>query len=163
MKAKEIMNAKPVCCTPSDTVQSAAQLMLEHDCGSLPVIEDKSSQLVVGVVTDRDLTVRVLADGKGPTTKVADVMTSDPESCLADDDLELVQRTMANMQLRRVIVVDAAGRCVGIIAQADLARASAEGEKVRAIDVARVVERISEPSNERDRRDAAGIDVQPRI
>jgi CBS domain-containing protein len=163
MIAKEIMNANPVCCTPNDTAQAAARLMHEHDCGSLPVVEDKGSLRLVGIVTDRDLTIRVLADGKGPTTRVDAAMTPDPETCLADDDLELVQRTMADMQLRRLLVVDVAGRCVGIIAQADLARAASQGESVSPMDVARVVERISEPSRERDRRDADGIDTQPRI
>ena len=74
MKAGELMSAKPACCTPEDTVLKAAQLMREHDCGCIPVVEDEESNRAVGVITDRDIACRCTADGKGPETLVKDVM-----------------------------------------------------------------------------------------
>ncbi len=144
MKARELMSAQPACCTPNDTVQEAARLMRECDCGCIPVVEDKESNRLVGVITDRDIACRCTAEGKGPKTPVREAMSHDPKSCRPDDDIEAVERIMADDQVRRVPVMDDRGRCVGIIAQADLAlnaRAATDSE------VGRVVERISEPAH----------------
>jgi CBS domain-containing protein len=144
MKAGELMSAQPACCTPSDTVQDAAGLMRECDCGCIPVVEDKESNRLVGVITDRDITCRCTAEGKGPKTPVREAMSRDPKTCGPDDDVEAVEKIMADSQVRRVPVMDDQGRCVGMIAQADLAlnaRAASDSE------VGRVVERISEPAH----------------
>jgi CBS domain-containing protein len=144
MKAGELMTAQPACCTPEDTIRLAAQLMREHDCGCIPVVEDTESKRLVGVVTDRDIACRCTAEGKGPDTPVREAMSPDPKCCRTDNDVETVEKIMAEEQVRRVPVMDGLGCCVGMISQADLAlnqRAATEHE------VAKVVERISEPAH----------------
>jgi CBS domain-containing protein len=125
-------------------VREAAQLMLEHDCGCIAVVE-KGTMRLIGVVTDRDISCRCVAQGSGPETRVQEVMTADPRSCHPEDDVAAVEQIMMQAQVRRVPVVDAQGDCIGMIAQADLAvrdRAVSEGE------LGRVVERISEPGHQ---------------
>jgi CBS domain-containing protein len=146
MRAQDIMTISPACVTPDEKLRKAAQLMADSDCGCIPVVDAGDNRRVVGVVTDRDIAIRGVAQGKGPDTKVADVMTADAECCLPDDDIETVERIMADRQVRRVVIVDDDGYCVGIVAQADLARASGKQGDVTKQDVARVVERISEPA-----------------
>jgi CBS domain-containing protein len=146
MKAQDLMTAGPACCTPDDRAERAAQLMADNDCGSIPVIADRNDSRVVGVLTDRDIAVRGVAKGKGPDTRVRDLMTPDPFCCSTDADVKDVERVMAERQVRRVVVVDGGGRCVGVIAQADLALAAERTQDVSDIEVARVVERISEPA-----------------
>jgi CBS domain-containing protein len=141
MKAQELMTKAPACCTPESTVREAAQLMLEHDCGCIAVVENGTKRLI-GVVTDRDIACRCVAQGGGPETRIQDVMTTDPRSCHPEDDVAAVEQIMMQAQVRRVPVVDGRGDCIGMIAQADLAvrdRAVSESE------LGRVVERISEP------------------
>jgi CBS domain-containing protein len=143
MNAQELMTAQPACCTPEDTVQQAAQLMRDHDCGCIPVVEDRNSHRLLGVVTDRDITIRCTAEGKGPKTRVKDTMSPNPRCCRPEDTIEAVERIMAEEQVRRVPVVDERGACIGMIAQADLAlneQAASDSE------VGKVVERISEPA-----------------
>jgi len=158
MKAREIMTANPACITPDATAQEAARLMAECDCGVVPVVEDTRSKRLVGVVTDRDLAVRGLAQGKGADTRVRDLMTANPSCCAPDDDLKEVERTMADRMVRRVPVVDERGCCVGVIAQADLARAAERRRGVTDKEVARVVEKLSEPAQ----TSAAGFGGSPR-
>jgi CBS domain-containing protein len=143
MRAREIMTRNPVCCTASDTVQHAAKLMAEHDCGCLPVVDDLQSRTVVGTITDRDIACRCTAEGKGPHTTVQEAMTADPSCCRPDDDVKAVERLMESRQVRRVPIVDEEGCCIGIVAQADLARA--EGRGVTDREVGHLVERVSEP------------------
>jgi CBS domain-containing protein len=144
MKARELMTAQPACCAPEDTIRDAAQLMREHDCGCIPVVEDKESNRLVGVVTDRDIACRCTAEGKGPETSVREAMSENPRCCGPSDDVETVEKIMVDAQVRRVPVVDDRGCCVGMIAQADLAvNASAATDS----EVGKVVERISEPAH----------------
>ena len=140
MKAREIMTGDPACCTPTDTARHVAALMVDCDCGCVPVVSDLETQRLVGVVTDRDLATRGLARGLGPETPVRDLMTDNPSCCGPDDDLAAVERIMAERQVRRVPVVDGDGCCVGIVAQADLAR---ERGEVDERELGRVVEAIS--------------------
>lgn len=144
MKVSELMTPDPCCCSTSASVTEAARIMRDNDCGSVPVVDDAGC--IVGIVTDRDLAVRALAEGKGADTSVADLMTPVPYCCRPDDSVDAVERTMAANQVRRVPIVDATGCCVGIVAQADLARAALDGARVTEHEVAIVVERISEPS-----------------
>jgi CBS domain-containing protein len=141
MKAQELMTKPPACCTPESTVREAAQLMLKHDCGCIAVVQ-KGTMRLSGVVTDRDIACRCVAQGKGSETRVEDVMTTDPRSCHPDDDVAAVEQIMMQAQIRRVPVVDARGDCIGMIAQADLA---VRDKAVSESDLGRVVERISEP------------------
>ena len=143
MKARELMTADPTCCTPEDTIQQAAQLMRDHDCGCIPVVEDKQNNRLVGVVTDRDITTRCTAEGKGPQTRIKDALSPNPTCCGPDDDVEAVERIMTGEQVRRVPVVDQRGSCVGMIAQADLAL---NHQAATETEVGKVVERISEPA-----------------
>jgi CBS domain-containing protein len=143
MKAREIMTGGPACCTPTDTARHAAELMSDRDCGCLPVVSDLQSHRLVGVVTDRDLATRALARGLGPETPVRDLMSDNPSCCGPDDDLAAVERIMAERQVRRVPVLDDDGCCVGMVAQADLAR---ERGAVDERELGRVVEAISAES-----------------
>lgn len=156
MKAREIMTENPACCTPEDTAQTAARRMVENDCGCLPVVSDVESREIVGVVTDRDLAARGVAEGRAPDTPVREMMSASPSCCTPDDDIEDVERIMAERQVRRVPVIDDQGCCMGMIAQADLARHEQEADDH---EVRRTVERISEP---RDRpRSESEVGVQP--
>jgi CBS domain-containing protein len=143
MKASELMTAQPCCASADDSARDVAQLMRDNDCGSVPVVDQ--SGCVVGIVTDRDLAIRALADGKDGSTRVRELMTASPRCCDASDDIEAVERTMSDLQVRRIPVVDADGRCVGIISQADLARA-ANRDRVTEHEVAIVVQSISDPN-----------------
>jgi CBS domain-containing protein len=146
MRAKEIMTANPRCVSTTDKVEAAARIMRDADCGSIPVVDDATGK-VVGMVTDRDLAVRVLAGNRGSDTNVTDVMTGYPYAARPDDDLRHVEKLMVERQVRRVPIVDADGRCVGIISQGDIARAAlAKPEMVSDREVAVVVERISSPA-----------------
>lgn len=144
MKVREIMTENPVCCTVDSSVREAASLMQRADCGCVPVVEDELSNRLVGVVTDRDLTVRGLARGMGPDTLVRDLMSGGVRSCSPEMDVEAVERIMSEQQVRRVPVVDDTGRCMGMVAQADLAR-EATRNRLGEDELAHVVERVSEP------------------
>jgi CBS domain-containing protein len=152
MKASELMTASPCCCSTDDSLQDVARIMRDNDCGSVPVVDD--SGCVVGIVTDRDLAVRALAEGKESDATVRDVMTLSPCCCGPDDDVRDVERTMTDNQVRRVPIVDATGCCVGIVAQADLALA-AERRRVSEHEIAIVVEKISEPGPQSINRGAS--------
>lgn len=146
MKAKELMTQKPACVTATDTLQTAAMLMEEHDCGCIPVIESSGSDRVIGVITDRDIAIRGVGKGRGVETIVRDLMSTDVASCVPESDVDDVARVMGDRQIRRVVILDADGGCVGIVAQADLARAAESQGEITDREVARVVERISEPA-----------------
>ncbi len=147
MRAQDLMTMSPVCVTPDEELRKVAQLMAEKDCGCIPVVDSSDNRHVIGVVTDRDIAIRAVAEGKGPSTKARDIMTADPRCCLPDDELRAVEHVMAEQQVRRVVIVDDDGSCVGIVAQADLARATEKAPDVTERDVARVVERISQPAS----------------
>jgi CBS domain-containing protein len=142
MKVREIMTQNPATATPDTTARDAARLMKQHDCGALPVCEPGSGR-VVGVVTDRDIAIRAVAEGRPVETPVRELMTPSPECVRADDDLDKVESLMADRQVRRVPVVDESGKVIGMVAQADLAR---ELKAVGKRDFSKVVESISEPA-----------------
>jgi CBS domain-containing protein len=142
MKAKELMTTNPACCTPDATAQQAAHLMEENDCGCIPVVEDGESKFLVGVITDRDLALRGVGRGRSPETPVKELMTTDVSAVKPEDPVDRVEELMADLQVRRVPVIDEDGCCVGIIAQADLAL---DDDTASDAEVGQVVERISEP------------------
>ena len=117
--AKDIMTRHPQVVTPDTSVQQAAQLMKSGDTGVLPVVESQGSKRPVGVITDRDIALRVVAEGRTSAT-VREAMTSSVRTAKEDDSLKDVMRVMADEQVRRMPVVDDRGELVGIIAQADL-------------------------------------------
>jgi CBS domain-containing protein len=129
-KCNEVMTKDPVCCLPNDSVAKAAELMHSKNIGSIPVIENEQTRKLVGIVTDRDLALKIVAEGRdAKSTKVEAVMTRKVVTCLADDDLQKALDAMAEHQLRRIPVVDNDNRIVGIIAQADVATRVDDSEK----------------------------------
>jgi CBS domain-containing protein len=146
MKVRDIMTERPAICSVDDTIEQAARLMEQNDCGCIPVVEGRDQNLV-GVVTDRDITLRATGRGHSLNTRVRDVMTASPHCCKADDDVQQLERIMSEQQVRRIPVIDHTGRCcIGMVAQADLARAAERTSEVTDAEVGRVVERISEPT-----------------
>jgi CBS domain-containing protein len=133
-KCNEVMTKNPVCSLPDDRVAKVAQLMKRENVGSIPVIENDQTRILVGIVTDRDLTLRIVAKGRDAnSTKVEAVMTSKVVTCLADDDLQKAMNAMSEHQLRRIPVVDKNNMVVGIIAQADVATRVDQPEKTAAM------------------------------
>ena len=137
-KCSEVMTREPVCCEPEDSVAQVAALMKSEDVGSIPVVDSREGRRLVGIVTDRDLVVNVLAEGVAvDRAAIREAMTPNPASCHEDDDIKKAVDLMADRQVRRMPIVDGAGRLCGIIAQADVAtrvkRDSTTGELVEAI------------------------------
>ncbi len=121
-KCNEVMTKDLICCLPNDTVLKAADLMKRESIGPILVIENEKSQKLVGIVTDRDLALKVVAEGRDAnTTKVNKVMTHKLITCQAEDDLQKALDAMAEHQLRRIPIVDSDNKLLGIIAQADIA------------------------------------------
>ena len=130
MKCKQAMTPDPVCCIPTDTVSRVAKTMKTEDVGSLPVCESRSSRKLVGIITDRDLAIKVIADSRDPSkVTTADVMTWNPMTCHPDDDLDIAVHSMQSEQVRRIPIVDDAGVLVGIISQADIALRGSRPER----------------------------------
>lgn len=141
MKCNELMTKNPVCCMPSDNVVRAAQLMKREDIGSIPIIEAEQTKKLAGMLTDRDLALKIVAEARDPqSTKVEDVMTRKVVSCRTDDDLQKVLDLMGEHQLRRIPVLDKNNGIVGIISQADLATRFDHPKRTAA-----TVKEISEP------------------
>jgi CBS domain-containing protein len=137
MKCSDVMTKDPKTCAPTDFVQQAAQLMKSEDVGPIPIVGDNGK--LEGLITDRDIVLKVVAEGRDPkTTKLSEVMTTDLISCTLDGDIEEMLDLMEDNQVRRMPVVDASGRLVGIVSQADIATRLDEPEKT-----AELVEDIS--------------------
>ena len=144
MKARDLMTPDPAQVTPTDTLQRVSQLMAEHDCGCIPVV-NTDQRAVVGVVTDRDIAIRAVAEGLPPSTPISEIMTSSPDCVGPDDDVDAVERLMSERQIRRIVVVGDAGECLGMIAQADLARAAKRKQEPTPKEMVDVLEKISRP------------------
>lgn len=138
MKVEEIMTKDPACGTATTSLQEIAQMMIEHDCGCIPIVENEENKKPVGMLTDRDITIRTVAHGKNPLEMVAgEVMTEQVVTVTPETSVEDCCNKMENNQIRRIAVVDENGGCCGIVAQADVATKSTN-EKT-----AEVVEEIS--------------------
>jgi CBS domain-containing protein len=118
MRVKEAMSNDVQIANPNQSIRDAARLMAEIDAGVLPVGENDR---LVGMITDRDIAVRAVAQGKGPTTSVRDVMSEEVKYCFEDDDIDEVAQNMADLKVRRLPVLNADKRLVGIISLGDLA------------------------------------------
>src|SRR5687768_4393467 len=122
MKVSEVMTANPVCCVPTDTAQKAAQVLRDNDIGSVPVVTDQESRKLIGIITDRDICCSLVADGLDPkTTTIEKYISAQPITCRDGENLDECEQAMQEHQVRRIPVVDGEGRCIGIVAQADLA------------------------------------------
>ena len=124
MKVSEVMTRDVRLIEPTQTIQDAARLMAELDAGIMPVRE---ADRLVGMITDRDIAVRAVAEGRGPDTPVREVMTEDVKYCYEDDDTEDVARNMADIQVRRLPVLTRDKRLVGIISLGDMAVTDGSG------------------------------------
>ena len=129
-KCNEIMTKNPVYCLPNDSVTKVAELMKSENIGSIPIVDNEQTEKLVGIVTDRELALKIIAEGRyAKSTKVEAVMTHKLVTCHADDDLQKALDAMAEHQLRRIPVVDNDNKIVGIIAQADVATRAGQPEK----------------------------------
>ena len=130
MQVNEIMTAAVECCTPQDTAQKPAEIMKSADTGVVPVLAAEDNPKVVGIVTDRDLCLGVVATGRNPRdVLVRDCMTDRVVACHPEDDVRKVADIMAENQVRRVPVVDPDGGLMGIISLADISQEDRMGTK----------------------------------
>lgn len=142
MKAQDIMSKNPACVTPNTTLVDAARLMKDENIGIVPVVESTSSRRLVGVVTDRDIAVRAVAEGRdGVTTSVGHVMSANVSTTTVDRSVDDVMELMGREQIRRVPVVDDRGVLVGIISQADIVLDAKDDKRAE-----KTVEQISKPT-----------------
>jgi CBS domain-containing protein len=141
MTCAEVMTPSPTCCNPQHTTSEAAELMQREDVGLVPVTAQDGNKLI-GVITDRDIVLKVVAEGRDPrSTGVTEVMSTDLATCLPQETVETVMDLMATRQLRRIPIVDRDGSLVGIVAQADVATRIANPQ-----ETGQVVQAISEPA-----------------
>lgn len=138
-KSSDVMTKDLVYCLPDESVANVAQLMKKEDIGPVLIVDNEENKTLVGIVTDRDLALKVVGEGRDPkNTKVEDVMTAKVVTSRAGDSVENAMKAMAQYQLRRIPVVDDHNRLVGIISQADVATRLNEPKKT-----AEVVKEIS--------------------
>jgi len=141
MKVSEVMSTEPACCTPATSIPEVARMMAEHDCGAIPVLESERSRKPVGVITDRDITVRLVAQEREPLRSTANDAMSPAAVVIGEDsEIEQAARAMQANRLRRVLVVSGDGACVGMLALADIADALPEGQS------ASVLRQVSRPN-----------------
>jgi CBS domain-containing protein len=140
MKIQEIMSADPSTVTPDTPITEAARLMKEHNIGMLPVVETEGSRRLVGVVTDRDITIRHVAEGHLSDCPVREAMTDNVSTCKPDENVDKVMNLMAQEQVRRIPIVDERGDLVGIVSQADIVLEAGDGKKAE-----QTLEQISRP------------------
>ena len=139
-KCTDVMTKDVVTCTPENTIAEVARLMKTEDIGPGLILDNEQSKTLVGIVTDRDIVVKAIADGKDvKTTRVGDVMSKKLVTCRADDDVDVAMKSMAQFQLRRIPVVGENMKLLGIISQADVATRVDAPEKT-----GEVVKEISE-------------------
>lgn len=122
MKIRDIMTRDPACAALSDSAQRVAKTLCDDNIGSMPVVADRESKKLVGMITDRDLCCSVIAQGMDPkTTKIEKLVSLSPFSCRDGENIVACERLMQEHQVRRIPIVDAEDRVIGIVSQADLA------------------------------------------
>ena len=143
MKAQDIMSKNPTCVTPETSLVDAARLMKTENIGVVPVVDTPDSLRLVGVLTDRDIAIRAVAEGKdGITTSVGHIMTTQVRTSAPGDSVSDVMELMGREQVRRIPIVDDRGILMGIIAQADIVLEAKDNKKAE-----KTVEQISKPSS----------------
>lgn len=153
MKIREVMTKNPACCWPSNSALTAATMMQEKDTGVLPVIHDPFTPTLVGMVTDRDLCLHVVAGGRDPAhIWVSECMTADPVCCTPEDDVVRALELMKEHRVRRLPVVNMKGEIVGVLGLSDLVRKDA----VVGSEIVAALKGICEPGHE-TRESAAEI------
>lgn len=153
MQARDIMTTDVACCTRDTNLRDVAHLMVEHDCGAIPVVEDEEGRKPVGIVTDRDITCRTVAQGKNPLELTAgDCMTRTSTAVTPETDVDECCRILEEQQIRRAPVVDEKGSCCGIVAQADIAHHAGQDK------AGEVVQQVSQPT---EAPSAVGAGSQP--
>jgi CBS domain-containing protein len=147
MQVKKIMTKNPACCTSDSTLQEVAHMMEMYDCGCIPVVDNHQSKRPIGTITDRDITIRTFSTGKNPLDmKASDIMTTDIVTVTPDTNVYHCLNVMEDRQIRRVLVVDRSGKCVGIVAQADLAE-----HVTNPAETMEFLREVSESENDRSR------------
>ena len=131
MKISELMTRDVETIQPDQTAQEAAKFMLRADAGSIPVTE---GERLIGMITDRDIAVRGVAEGRGPDTPVRELMTDGIVCASIDEDVEAVAQKMSDAQVRRLPVVDADDRLVGMVSLGDLSREAQESAASTALE-----------------------------
>ena len=138
-KVSDVMTPNPLCVMENDSIREVARMMRDGDCGAVPVVDSKDKKKLVGMITDRDIVIRVVAEGKNPEhATVADAMTRGVHSVKEDESIDSVYQIMSKEQVRRVPVVGRNDEVVGIVAVADVASNDENDRKL-----ARTVEKIS--------------------
>jgi Predicted signal-transduction protein containing cAMP-binding and CBS domains len=134
------MTVNPSCCLTTDTVYQAAQLMKSEDVGPIPIVNDPEIRKLEGIITDRDIVLKVVAEGRDPnTTRVSEIMSKDVFTCRVNDDAHKATHLMEEHQVRRVPIVNENGQLAGIVSQADVATRMGE-----PANTAEVVKEISQ-------------------
>ena len=129
----EFMTENPACCTPATPLQQVAKMFVDHDCGCIPVVDSEKSMKPVGVITDRDICCRVVAEGKNALEMTAaDCMTKSVVTVTPDTSLDECCAIMEDRQVRRP-VVDRDGRCCGMVAQADIAQFASSNKTAEVV------------------------------
>lgn len=139
MKIRDMMTRSPATCTPEVTLEAVARLMRAADCGMIPVVGD--DEMPIGAITDRDIVIRALADGGTPQAIVRDYMSAPAITVTEDTTLDDCIDLLEERQIRRVIVVDVNGRCVGVVAQADIAEHASKRK------AAEMLQEVSKPAS----------------
>jgi CBS domain-containing protein len=138
MKVADVMTNELAVCEKRTPLQEVARMMVDCDCGEIPVVEDETSRRPIGVVTDRDIVVRAVAGGRNPLElTAADCMSAPALTVSPETSLKDCRRVMEEGQIRRVPVVDEEGSCCGIVALADLFRHGADK------DASKIVKEVS--------------------
>jgi CBS domain-containing protein len=145
MNIKKLMNTKVVTCRPTDTLNVAAQLMWEHDCGALPVVDDEGR--IVGLITDRDICMAGYIQGSPlHAISVSDTMSKEVFSCQSDEPVEVAELLMTDNQIRRIPVADGDNRPIGMVSLSDIARhAALSQEKKGLLQVSQTLAAICQP------------------
>lgn len=134
MKVEEIMTKEPACVTLETSLHDVAQLMMDYDCGCIPVFEEEGDKKPIGVITDRDITIRTVAHNKNPLNMiVGEAMSDNIITVTPETSLEDCCQVMERNQIRRVPVVDEEGNLQGIVAQADIAQQASAKETAELV------------------------------
>ncbi len=142
MQLRDMMTSNPAACTANSSLQDVANMMVDCDCGMIPIISDDGANKPIGTVTDRDIVIRTIANGDNPLQMTAgDVMTDNPVCIDQNASHQEAMEMMEQNQIRRLLVIDENGECCGVISQADIARSMSEQE------VGEVVQHVSQPGS----------------